>query len=313
MELPTAVKKKMEEAKAGMETSQQKPSTPQIEHQDRQPEAATQVPPAPAATVATRLQPKATLDVSDWEHKYKVLQGMHKKETAELRERIAEIETKLSQASVPTLSGKINFADYGITPEQVDEYGAEYWETQIRIQQSLVTQVTGSSAQNGEFDQLKRQVEEQARSQFYQRLDQLVPDWREVDQSAEWDAFLGQTDSATGLTNEDLLSDAFGHNDSDRVAALFSRFKTTGSGSHRDLAQNVAPETKQAPSLQVNSSQGKMTMDQWVKEVNALPSKGLTPVQMVNEHNRLKAMLRDGKVTGGPGQEPDPGASVGFV
>lgn len=320
MELPTAVKKKMDEMKAGMEASQQKsPAHQDSEPKEIKPQAVPDpvTPPAPAAKVSTRLQPKVNSEVSDWEHKYKVLQGMHKKETAELREEIAQLKAQLSQAVTSVSNGEINFSDYGITPEQVEEYGEDYWETQIRIQQAVVSKATGASGSrvpNDELDQLKRKVEEQDRERFYQRLDQLVPDWKEVDQSAEWDAFLGLTDSATGLTNEDLLSDAFEHNDADRVAALISRHKAASAGSPSGrVAQNVAPETKQAPSPQASASQGIMTYEQWMKEVSELPSKGLNAVQMVNEHNRLKALMREGKVSGGAGQAQDPAATVGFV
>lgn len=319
MELPTAVKKKMDEAKAGMETSRPESPTPQPQEVSQPPADQTepQAPvSAPPEKVATRLQPKAESGGEDWEHKYKVLQGMHKKETAELREKLAELEAKVSQLSVtPTANGPINLTDYGITPEQIEEYGEEYWETQVRIQENVVKAASqGSSAQSEELDQLKRKVEEQALERFYQRLDQKVPDWREVDRSAEWNDFLGQTDPASGLTNEDLLADAFEQYDADRVAALFSRHQATRSGSQTHSGNmNVAPQTKQAPSPQPGQSQGTMTHQQWMKEVNELPSKGLSPVAMVKEHDRLKALMREGRVTNVPGQPKDLSQTVGFV
>jgi hypothetical protein len=278
------------------------------------PPPAAAAPQPPAAPSILRPQAPPAQPDDDWEHKYRVLQGMHKKETSDLRAELEQTKAEkdaLAQKQVDT--GPINLADYGITEAQIEEYGTEYWETQVKIQRNVAEKNAPAQSQgparDEEMDVLKGQVAQQAKDAYYQRLSVLVPDWETIDSDQRWLDWLAQTDVATGLLNQELLEDAHLANDEVRVAGIFNRYKGIAASAPAP-AQPSQPTVDVVPPTHAPAEQGSvargdtMTFEQWQQEVSRLTSRGLAAEELVEEDNRLQKMMAEGKVTGAPDSKP---------
>lgn len=199
-------------------------------------------PPQPPAPPAAEPPAPPTPPREDWKHKYLTLQGKYDMEMARkdaqiqvLNERLVALEQLISRMQAPPQAPATPTAPAAptaqlITPEDREEYG-----------QSMIDMVTRAARQavepelqqlRVENSNLKRQlgqtsatVAEDAQSRMHAQLDQAVPDWREINSSPTFVAWLREIDVFSGRQRHELLLEAYGKNDAARVQRFFQTFK----------------------------------------------------------------------------------------
>jgi len=189
------------------------------------PEPPVELPPDPdivdpAEPVDTELLEKA-------EHKYSVLQGMHRKmldENNDLRARLAALEAApvAPVESSPLTTGNLTSGD-------VEDYGSDLIDMVKRAahdeispelaklrdeNERLRTQMTGVTSN----------IDAKAKGDVFGTLVKAVPNWEQINESEDFLFWLAQQDTFSGTRRHDLLTQAFGENDSARVISFFNAF-----------------------------------------------------------------------------------------
>ena len=244
----------------------------------------------------------------DWKHKYDVVNGMFRKETADLREQNRQLEEELKKARESGNQGvQVSVGDISddevrglVSPDMVDEFGIDYWKQQIAIQKNLaptVTSVTDDRVQN-----IEAQFAEQNKQAFYQQLTGLVPNWEQINGTAEWNTFLGRIEPLSGATYEAILVDAYDNFDAGRTAQLFQAFLSAPNRTP-GFEGLATPAPRQANNG--NSLPGQtMTFEDWNAQMQAVSSGGLSPMEVLQKQKELMDVWEQGRVTGAPQGNP---------
>jgi cell division septum initiation protein DivIVA len=186
-----------------------------------------------------------------WEHKYKVMEGKYRAEVPrlaadnrDLRQKLdnlsAEMEQLKSKASTPSQPL--------ISAEDREKYGDDLLDVIKRTAQEQV------AAKDQEIAELKRRLDsvhqdtaKTAEVTFYDQLSAKVPDWVSINGEESFLKWLDEYDELTGRTRQDLLSEAEGARDAERVARFFTKWKATQqqnvATSQRNLQAQVTPDS----------------------------------------------------------------------
>lgn len=181
------------------------------------------------------------------EHRYKVLQGMHRKlleDNNQLRARVETLEATPPKIQVSPLES----SEALITDSDVDDYGTDLIEFVKRAAKAEISPQLAKLEQENE--QLRNQItgvtttiDSRAKDDVYGTLGKNVPGWEQINQSEDFLFWLAQKDAFSGQRRHDLLTQAFKNNDSARVVAFFNAFLS------EDMT--VTPPMPAAPSAPV--------------------------------------------------------------
>jgi len=201
--------------------------------------------------------------VEFWRGRATGAEGILKRQTEELREarrQVAELTAQVedlrrAQAQPPAPSPAAATPDVlaFFTPEEIERYGEEQCRKMMNV---------AITAARGEITtQLEKRVKpletrvatddqqraQQARAAFNAELDRLLPpDWREIDRSPEWLAWLGEVDDRTGETRATTLQRLNARNDAPRCARIFLEYLESQGRPHA-TATPSAPLPPAAP------------------------------------------------------------------
>lgn len=259
MALPKAIQRQADEAAAAeaaiaqqvqqasevvvMDPSQLKPAN---EPPSAPPVVEPQTPPAPPA--------------EDWQQKYRSLQGMFAQKTSELQTQNKQYESQLAQmqAQIQALS-QARAQEEAKTkteadPKDIENFGADMVEMvqryAERVFQSMASQF---GAKVADFETRLKNLETQVsgvsdrtnltlEQQFYATLNNLVPDWEDINKDERWLKWLADIDPVYGAPRQAALDAAHQKLDVERVANVFRAFKATAPAKPQSsLANQVAP------------------------------------------------------------------------
>ena len=273
------------------------------------------------------------------EHKYKTLQGMYdvdaiavgrankrlKADNEALKRQMeaakaAPVPEKTPQKPAPVTPDAVSDDEVKATykASTIEDFGMEYLKEQIAAIHTVAAASSASApappaADDSRIESLEQRLEQQAHAAYLSELEQLVPNWREIHNSAEWkEGFLGQVDRFSRKTYEELLSEAFNEYDAVRTAEFFDHFISLQSGTKPRVNPTAGREVPRTAPAAVASAQPKttMTLGEYNERMRKLPTLGLSPVQLAERVKELEAVLRDGRVVDDrPGQT----AQVPFV
>ncbi|MFA5569509.1 MAG: hypothetical protein WC972_12785 [Trueperaceae bacterium] len=268
MNLPRKVQEQLERA----EQLEQALRAPPAEPEDKAPETAEDADQAPEPpSPPPEKQPPPTPPADDLDHKFRTLKGKYDSEVPALRRELAEREARLADRdrdidqlrnAVDSLQEQMQRAPADpvkatVDPKDAENFGADLVDMVIRTAGTVFNQQAGPFA--AQFDKLTsrlaaleaqlRGVGEQqgdtAEQLFFAQLGQLVPDWTQINESADWLAWLGQVDPVYGHTRQAALDRARQALSATHVAAIFDAFKATKAPPRRkpaeDLGKQVAP------------------------------------------------------------------------
>jgi len=207
---------------------------------------------------------------ANWQQKYKTLQGMYNAEVPQLKQQVQEQNAKINQFEqlIATINQQQQQPQAPQQPasllseKDVEEYGES-----IDIMRKVTKEETGNLL--GEVASLKQQIAQMAQNTvpqvqqlanqvgstqeqlFWSKLASIVPNWQEINENADFQTWLLETDPLSGQPRQAYLEDAQQRYDVDRIANIFSTWSgLNGAGSaqqvkstnQNELQQQVAPK-----------------------------------------------------------------------
>jgi len=208
-----------------------------------------------AKPVETPAQPQ--LQGGDtWEHKYSVLQGKYNTDLTELRDQlesqggtIANLNSLIvsmnsaprEPMAEPSKEVRPQDGQGVLDPVKFEGYGAEMLDLVNLVKQ----QASEISLLKGETSQLvERQVKSEAEI-YYDALDLDVKDWRVINKSPEFLAWLREPDGLSATPRQENMTVAHTALDAKGVAKYFTAFKANGKQTPNLETPNPTPNVVQ--------------------------------------------------------------------
>lgn len=198
--------------------------------------------------------PEKVTQEPDYAQAYRTLQGKYNAEVPRLNQQLAE-QTKRAEdlaRQVGELTAKVTELSSAPKADAVkilEEAGydndvVEAFKAQNEQIAALTTRNDQLVSALADLQGVKERVERAEQSQamtsqqrFIADLAAAVPDWEEINDNPAFHAFLTEEDGFSGLTRQDVLSNAEKRLDSATVVKLFSAFK----GAKPKRTENIAP------------------------------------------------------------------------
>jgi hypothetical protein len=195
----------------------------------------------PVPEVETTPAPEVKDPETDWEHKFKVLQGKYNKEVPRYAEQVREISRERERLGNDLKKLKDEVSELkknrqpDLDPEAFGEYGEEF--------RKLVEQMNGLKAENESLKNVIEDLSEETHiikesaknlqdtqvnisvERFYESLGSAIPDWETVNQDPGFLRWLAEEDSLTGETKQALLDQAAKTLNSIKVIKIFKAYK----------------------------------------------------------------------------------------
>lgn len=236
MPLPRQAQQQLEQANALL--------TPQPTPAPTAPPAAEPAPPEPtSAPVSTAATPPAPAPATpagpeNWEHKYKVLQGMFNQLNDRFKDAVKRLENISVQPPAPT-PAPTEPPRPAADPKDVEAFGLDMVAMVQRTaeqfmagaQQAIEARFAQIDAGINELRQIvqgtTRTVAASAEDAFFEKLTQLVPQWQEINKQDAFLAFLADADPVYGVPRQAALDAAQAKWDAHRAANVFKAFIAT--------------------------------------------------------------------------------------
>lgn len=219
--------------------------------------------------------------------KYKTLQGMYNAEVPrlhhqnrELQQRIQNMEQLLASmsASSPPAQQPTSATERFVTDKDVEEYGESLdvmrkvtREELAAVAQRIATiEATLSQMQTQVVPQVRAVAQRQqvsAEQQFWADLSAGVPNYKQVNDNADFQTWLLDADPLTGITRQTYLEDAQRALDARRVVSIFRTWlestgqaavaHSTGSTPTAELEKQVSPGRSRSTGTPTTTNQAK--------------------------------------------------------
>lgn len=263
--------------------------------------ATPEVPAEPAANTPDANAPKAPAvedprhsDPTYWKHRFEAVAGRlraredeHKAAVAEFRQEIDRLNAEINRlkqeapSAAPTIDLKQFFTD-----EQIKNLGEEDAMAMAQAAVNAATKVARETLKS-EVEPLVKQRQDDAEAEqrrkvaaFEEAIEEQVPNYRELDKSEGWLAWLDGEDEATGLVRQDILTSHCAKLNARAVAKMFKDYlKST------EPAVPVPPVTPSGS----GASGGDMPTP------SAVPGQGAPSQAEIREHYRRRATKKPGQ------------------
>ena len=189
------------------------------------PDQGTELQAAPEAKPEAKPQasPAKNDDVVYWKNRFTVMEGKYKAELPRLRQREKELLGEVASLK-GQLEGQPASTTSGFTQEEVDEYGEDFL--------AMVDKAAKRNANPEVVERLEEHVNrveddqhDNRQARYLTEIDLGVPDWRAINDKAEWLDWLSATDPFSGFTRQSLLDKAQNEMDSTQIIQIFNTFK----------------------------------------------------------------------------------------
>lgn len=277
--IPDSVAKQGETADAAFEANTESPIIDNPSETDVDPVVPDPVVPDPKEIDPTSPDQSPNPIVADgdtdWEHKFNVLKGKYESESKALIEENknlmdlsenqgqvlaaqaqAAIQAKTAQQAVQVTAKAVAPDVEALDVKEFTSYGDEIeaLATRVNMLTDLISGIieTGGAGKDIDptrFDRLEHAVQMTAEEKYFKELDDAVPNWREIDNSAAWKNWLNSPDDVSMYRHGDMLRNAAENYRHLQVIAIFKKFSAE---TNADLG--VAPVKEVAPVATVGNS-----------------------------------------------------------
>lgn len=195
--------------------------------------------PEVAAEPAPEVKAKEGEGAETWEQRYKTLQGMWKKdvptlqtENQRLQGQMADLERKLQDMELAKAAPQAPEApERLVTDEEIAEYGPELVDIVRRAaKEELSPELARIKAENerlqARLEGMGETVADTTRQRMLNEMDTRLLNWREINQSPDFLAWLQEPDPYSGQRKQDMLTSAFNNNDVNRTCVFFERYNS---------------------------------------------------------------------------------------
>lgn len=232
-------------------------------------EADSAVVSAPEAAPNEQGRPATTNETA--EQRYRTLQGMYNADTSRLRaekqeltSRVEQLEKLLSSlSSAPAQPAQVQSKH--VTDKDIEEYGdsidvmrrvtkeeTAYYQQKIAALEGTIRDLHASVVPR--VEQVAQRQAVSAEQGFWSDLTAAVPNWRDINQNADFHSWLLEVDPLTGMNRQSHLENAQRSLDVRRVAAFFTTWQ--GNSGHR-IAQEPRDAAKSQLEKQVSPGRGR--------------------------------------------------------
>lgn len=255
---------------------------------------------------ALKTDPRAD-DPTYWRQRLSVLQGRMRDERQEfetresaLRAEVNDLKAQVKQLQQATKPAAVDLSTL-FTPEQLDALGedqaqaiasATFKAAQQQVDAALTEQRTAAETQRAQSNE--RAMERQKR-QFFDDLEERVPDWVAVNARQDWLEWLRETDPRTGRQRQAALTASEQAFDAQGVAAVFDAFKAAQAPRPTPpvAAPRAAGATAAAPAANADLSMlppGPDEIREHYKRCSVNGGKGYPETERVAFEKRLKLL-----------------------
>lgn len=204
-------------------------------------------------------------DYDKLEQRYRTLQGMHTAEGTRNREQIAQLNSALQDledrlveaeravkpatAAPKTYVTDADKEEYGDTLEMVRRAAREEAEAvSAQREEAYLTRIAQLEANQGHIqntvvsrvEDLSKAQAEQVKAEFWGAIVAQVPDWRTINDNADFKAWLTAEDPITGANRQQFLRQAQQELNAARVVRFFQEWKRTQAGGQTPAPNNTA-------------------------------------------------------------------------
>lgn len=179
----------------------------------------------------------AALRESEWARRYNSMHGrwqQSERSRAAMEQQMGELAVELqrtqamlqTQQQTPAPQQQVHQPVHNnlITAADREAYGDELIDLAARVAQSAVApELESLRARN---EELTKQVRDTAKRGLFQKLDQSVPQWRQINQDTRFKAWLRLPNIYTGEVRAEMLKRAVDGADAPKVMAFFRDFLT---------------------------------------------------------------------------------------
>lgn len=248
MSMPAAAKRELQKAKEIHEAmyATEVEAAPDVEAPpvEAAPEPKAEEAPVVEAAPEPTPQPEVKKDKpTDWEQRYKSLQGKYNKEVPTLSNEVRNLQQLMASMSPPAPVDKPADTQSLLTEAEREDYGEDMLSVVRRAaQEALGPELARLKSENEQlrshFGGVTENIQKSARQTLLDSLDRDLPKWKEINASDEFLDWLSNIDTYSGSKRHDLLLRAFEENDFARTSAFFRGY----------LNENAAvTSTAQAP------------------------------------------------------------------
>jgi hypothetical protein len=242
------------------------------------------------AAPAPEAEPKTGADNVPEEtvvQKYKTLQGMYNAEVPRLHQQNREMQQRVQQmeqllasiSAIPASAAAPATAERLVTDKDVEEYGESLDMMRRVSREELGTVAQRIASLEATLRQMQVQVVPQmqavahrqqmtAEQQFWSDLSAAVPNFRQINDNAEFQSWLLAADPLTGIVRQTYLDDAQRALEPQRVANFFRTWlefsgqaavaQSTGNSPTSELERQVSPGRSRSTGTPATANQGKM-------------------------------------------------------
>jgi hypothetical protein len=183
--------------------------------------------PQPTASTPAEQRPSEPEEQS-WHHRYLAMQGRYnasQRTIGEMQEQMNQLGSELLQLQRvpqrPQPPPQIEAPRY-LTEQDAQDYGTDLINFTRRAAAEVVApQILAIEEQNR---QLQARLAQEARARLDMRVEQAVPQYREIDQDPRWHRWLLGVDMLSGRVRQQLLNEAIAAADAPRAISFFRGF-----------------------------------------------------------------------------------------
>lgn len=175
---------------------------------------------------------------ANWEHKFNSVNGRYQKATqtiTNLTGQLAELEAALADRDARLVAASTQAPPQPmqtqLTPQEIEDYGEEFLDVVGKKAREIAAAEIASlkseiSQLKNDQNQVRQNTQRSARETMKSELDASIPNWRQINDAAEFMAWLGLKDPYSGHIRLNMLRHAWDANDTFRVKAFFNGFIT---------------------------------------------------------------------------------------
>ncbi len=178
-------------------------------------------------------------DEEGWEHKYKSLHGRFMRqgetlktsleENGNLRMVLSQLQAQAAFQPAPSAQADDLLQDSELTEDERNDYGDDFLKVvSKRVRQELAPIVKNYEAQisslQSRVDGVTTTVKETSTAKMLNQMDQILPEWREINTDLAFSDWLALPDAYSGAIRHDMLKAAYAQGNASRVLAFFNGF-----------------------------------------------------------------------------------------
>ena len=235
--------------------------------------------PAPQVTTPVTQQPQWTAEEAH--RNYKAMEGRYRKANESLEnanQRITDLENTIAQMRA-TQQQPAAAVDSLLTPEEIQDYGPEFIDlvkrTAAEATRPLLAEIGRLQAQLGQVGQ---KVEVQRIDDMHDKMDQIMPQWRELNANPRFIEWSNLHDVYSGAIRKSLMQEAWDRGDARRCAAFFNGFLAEETAMDPSRVQPVRQGSQPAPLAPV-APQARITLESLAAPGRARSAAGDPPAE----------------------------------